>query len=136
VLTFEVVGSPNSRHNLRPRRWVTLTPRKAEDEASGGARLAEGRVAVRVLRAEAELEAGAGLGAPGLSEREEEQGEPSVHFVAAHRRVGAREKLRLPWRWRGGHRGCERRGRGTKGSRDSALRRPRPPGACRRRRRP
>lgn len=62
--TFEVVSGPDARDHLGSRRSSAFAPGKAEQKASAGTGLTEGRVAVRILRAEAELEAGAEIRAP------------------------------------------------------------------------
>ena len=66
--TFEVVGSPDTSDHLGARCRSSLTLGEAQQKASGGAGLAEGWMAVGVLGAEAELEAGAGIGAPDLGD--------------------------------------------------------------------
>jgi len=86
--TFEVVGSPDTSDHLGARCRSSLTLGEAQQKASGGAGLAEGWMAVGVLGAEAELEAGAGIGAPDLREGEEEpHGRTSVHFARANRQL-------------------------------------------------
>lgn len=64
-----MVGVPDTRNHLGARRRGTaLGPGEAEHQAGGHAGLTEGRVAVGILGAEAELEAGARVGAPDLGD--------------------------------------------------------------------
>jgi hypothetical protein len=62
--TFEVVGGPDTGDHLCSRRHIPLPPGEAEDKSRGSAELSKGRVAVRFIGAEAELESGAGAKAP------------------------------------------------------------------------
>ena len=58
-LTFEMVAATYTRHHLSTRRRRTsFGPGEAKEEASGGAELGFGRVAIGILWAESELEAG------------------------------------------------------------------------------
>lgn len=99
ALTFEVVGVPDTRNHLGARRRGTaLWPGEAEHQAGGHAGLTEGRVAVGILGAEAELEAGARVGAPDLRGSKKKKGQSRSQPRPAARKP-AREAFRVdaPW---------------------------------------
>lgn len=86
-----MVGVPDTRNHLGARRRGTaLGPGEAEHQAGGHAGLTEGRVAVGILGAEAELEAGARVGAPDLrGSKKKKRAKPQS---ATPRRAQARKR--------------------------------------------